>query len=502
MPNSSHLALRVFISHSNEDNSFGTKLAQDLRGALGDDTAVWYDALGGIKGGDVWWDRIVEELTKCTVFIVVVSSNAINSKWVRREFDIALIEKKLVVPVLYQECPVWTDLKTIPTVSFVDPQRYEIAFKKLLTVLESADDPLKRVTRLIASPKLRRSISRRAIIASLVGLTGLVAAVGSGMTWWVRAHPTQAQKAKMGTTLFIYRGHERKIRALAWSPDGKRIASASADNTVQVWDATTGNNPISYDGHSSSVEGVSWSLDSMSVASGSADGTVQIWDATTGNPIVTYSQGAPVNRVSWSSNGKYIVSADQSNSAGHVVSARVWDVNTGNPIVNYQGHTSGGYAIAWASDNTRVASTSYDDTMQVWNGITGKTIATYNAGHDGLALFGLSWSPDGTRIAVGCTDTGVRVVDAATGSVIATYLGHTDWVKDVAWSPNGKYIASGSIDQTVRLWNSATGENIYTYHGQPGHIDAVVWSPNSKLIASGNDIGEVTGGTVQVWQIE
>src|SRR5258706_7006318 len=115
MPDSSHLVLRIFISHSNEDNSFGIKLAQNLRDTFGEDTAVWYDALGGIKGGDVWWDRIVEELTASNVYIVVLSPNAINSKWVRREFDMALIEKKLVVPVLYQECQVWTDLKTIPT---------------------------------------------------------------------------------------------------------------------------------------------------------------------------------------------------------------------------------------------------------------------------------------------------------------------------------------------------------------------------------------------------
>src|SRR5258706_7215555 len=146
-------------------------------------------------------------------------------------------------------CPYWTKRSA----SFNNCQPYETTEQRAPRELRSPHS--RRGPDPFASPKLRQGISRRAISASLVGLTGLVTVVGSGTVWWMHAHPPEGQKAKIGTTLVIYRGHERKIRALAWSPDGTRIASASADNTVQVWDAATGNNPISYDGHSSSVEG-------------------------------------------------------------------------------------------------------------------------------------------------------------------------------------------------------------------------------------------------------
>src|SRR6266571_6881572 len=82
----------IFVSHSHLDNDFGTKLAQDLRGVLKDEQAVWYDVLGGLHGGVTWWEKIVEELTARDVFLLVLSPDAMNSLWVRREIDMALNE--------------------------------------------------------------------------------------------------------------------------------------------------------------------------------------------------------------------------------------------------------------------------------------------------------------------------------------------------------------------------------------------------------------------------
>ena len=80
---------RIFISHSHIDNEFGTRLAQDLRRVLGDESAVWYDVLGGLHGGDNWWEKIVEELTDRKVFVVVLSPEAALSPWVRDEINLA-----------------------------------------------------------------------------------------------------------------------------------------------------------------------------------------------------------------------------------------------------------------------------------------------------------------------------------------------------------------------------------------------------------------------------
>src|SRR5437588_12288056 len=88
MSTSSQPQHRIFISHSHIDNEFGTRLAQDLQRVLGDESAVWYDVLGGLHGGDTWWEKILEELTARQVFIVVLSPEAMQSKWVRDEINI------------------------------------------------------------------------------------------------------------------------------------------------------------------------------------------------------------------------------------------------------------------------------------------------------------------------------------------------------------------------------------------------------------------------------
>ena len=126
---------RIFVSHSHLDNAFGTKLVQDLRRALTEDSAVFYDVMGGLHGGDSWWNKIVEELTTRDVFLLILSPDAMNSRWVRKEIDIALNQDKLILPVLYQTCAIRADLKIIQIISFLAPKPYEVAFQEILVAL-------------------------------------------------------------------------------------------------------------------------------------------------------------------------------------------------------------------------------------------------------------------------------------------------------------------------------------------------------------------------------
>jgi len=131
---------RIFISHSHIDNEFGTRLAQDLCRMLGDESAVWYDVLGGLHGGDTWWEKILEELTARKVFIVVLSPEAMQSPWVRDEINLAWKQKnsrkgKQIIPLLYRECSVRADLDTLQVISFLSPRTYETSFKEILMTL-------------------------------------------------------------------------------------------------------------------------------------------------------------------------------------------------------------------------------------------------------------------------------------------------------------------------------------------------------------------------------
>ncbi len=126
---------RIFVSHSHLDNDFGTMLTQGLRRVLNDESAVFYDVLGGLHGGETWWEKIVEELTVRDVFIIVLSPDAMNSIWVRREINVALNENKYIIPVLHRPCTIRADLKILQFVSFLAPKPYEVAFQEVLRAL-------------------------------------------------------------------------------------------------------------------------------------------------------------------------------------------------------------------------------------------------------------------------------------------------------------------------------------------------------------------------------
>ncbi len=152
--------VRVFVSHSHTDDDLGVRLVKDLRQALGDDDAVWYDAYGGLRGGDDWWDRIVEEVTARPVFVLVLSPAALTSKYVLSEFKMALqqyhsLTGKLIIPVLCQPCQPRADMNMFQRVNFVD-KPYGRAFDELL---ESPG--AKSRTQLQGLCNLRLSLCRR-----------------------------------------------------------------------------------------------------------------------------------------------------------------------------------------------------------------------------------------------------------------------------------------------------------------------------------------------------
>lgn len=293
-------------------------------------------------------------------------------------------------------------------------------------------------------------LTRRDIIKGMAGL--LLAVSLESCSQALSSSPSAPTPVTRlpGSVYYTYRGHTDRIPTVAWSPNGKYIASGSLDKTVQVWSANPSEHvqPYIYRGHSAGVVAVTWSPDSNRVASGAQDKTVQVWDALSGEHVVTYI-----------------------------------------------GHTDVVSTVAWSPNGNLLATGSADNTIRVWEVASGKQMYVYR-GHN-ASVNSVVWSPDSQQIASGSTDKTVQIIDAATGNHRYTYHGHTDLVSSISWSPDGKYIASGSWDKTVQVWNAVSGAVLYIYDGYnvkaavnpakgvlPDLIFAVAWSPNGKRIAA------------------
>ncbi len=161
------------------------------------------------------------------------------------------------------------------------------------------------------------------------------------------------------------RGHEKDVTSAVFSPDGKRIVSTSADDTLRLWNAATGEQigqPMT--GHQDEVTSAAFSPDGKRIVSGSVDKTLRVWDAANGKPLERFRihrHADRVNSVAFSPNGRFIVSASNDKTV------RLWDAATGEPIGGpLEGHTQGVTSAAFSPDGTRIASASADATLRIW----------------------------------------------------------------------------------------------------------------------------------------
>ncbi|HXG67967.1 MAG TPA: caspase family protein, partial [Blastocatellia bacterium] len=269
------------------------------------------------------------------------------------------------------------------------------------------------------------------------------------------------------------------VRAVAFSPDGKTIASATG-RSVKLWDGSAGSLIQSLDGHTAEVKALAFSPDGKILASGSADRTIRLWGMQSHKPLGALTgHAAVVTALAFSPDGKRLASGSIDKEI------RLWDAQSSKPLRKFEGHFSLVSTIAFAPDGKILASGGVDKTIRLWDAESGNPLRTLE-GH-ASEVCGVVFSPDGALLASGSRDKTVKLWDARTGQLIRTLEGHPADVLAVAFSPDGKLLASGSYDKSVRLWDVRSGRSARALEDHSSPVTAIAFSPDGRFIASGSE---------------
>ncbi|MGD0529511.1 MAG: WD40 repeat domain-containing protein, partial [Polyangiaceae bacterium] len=337
-------------------------------------------------------------------------------------------------------------------------------------------------------------------------------------------------EAKLGQPVHVETPNGLPVTAgIAWSPSGKLLAVAAYLH-VSVIDAATLQERMHFAAPDAKIRAVAFSPDGKTLAACSGHGeTVHLWAIDSGaerrllaprSPPSRGSAGSrPCTSVAWSPDGKSL-------ATGLDASVELWDVASGKGSRKLDGHSDHVESVAWSPDGKMLASGALDHTVRVWDVASGKSFAKLE--HRDW-VYSVAWSPDGTMLASGAgndddarlhgssTRPTVRVWDVASRRRVRELTGYGDDVKSVAWSPDGKMLASRSADQTVRISDIASGEEVrkVVLTGSDGCWDlldycssgdgrfwpllytlSVAWSPDGKTFATGD-----LDGTLSLWPL-
>ncbi len=283
-----------------------------------------------------------------------------------------------------------------------------------------------------------------------------------------------------GLTLrHTWRAHTEIVWSLAFSPDERTLASASANGSIKLWEVGSGT--LLWESWPAQGLGrLAFSPDGGVLASGGLDALVRLWDAQRGIPVRTLPHTSPVFSLTWSPDGRLLASGCSDGSIW------VWQPEAPEPETRVQvfaAHTDRVMGLAFSPDGTQLASASYDGTVKLWNLTTGACLQTFSEHTDPVQ--NMTWSPDGQILASSSIDPTIWLWDIQQGRASKVLLGHTDAVTGLAFTPDSRILLSSSYDDTLRVWDVESSQCLRIMGGYTASLLDIDWSPDGTQLASG-----------------
>jgi WD40 repeat protein len=283
-----------------------------------------------------------------------------------------------------------------------------------------------------------------------------------------------------------FKGHQGWVYSASFSPDGQYLATSGEDGTTRLWQLSK-QQPVEWKAHAAEAgwSVVSFSPDGKRLATASfKDATVQLWDLSGERLWAWNTLQKGIESISFSPDGQYLVTAADDGTV------KLWDLS-GKQIRHFEGHTSKVYNVNFSSDGQRLVTAGEDGKVHLWS-LSGQKIRQFES-NQGM-IYNVNFSPDGQRLATAGEDGTARIWNLS-GKEMRKFEGHTGKVYSANFSPDGQRLATTGEDGTVRFWN-LSGKEMRKFEGHTGKVYSANFSPDGQHLATAGE-----DGTVRLWNL-
>ncbi|RKG90506.1 WD40 repeat domain-containing protein [Corallococcus terminator] len=281
-----------------------------------------------------------------------------------------------------------------------------------------------------------------------------------------------------GELLAELKGHTAEVHAVAFTPDGQWLASAGRPGEIRVWDWRQGRQVALLQGHADVVRGLAFSPTGDRLASGGLDKTVRVWSLATGTEHLRFEHDEHVIAVAFSADGQRLLSTSMDKSA------RVWDLETRKEAHRLMGHEEKVESGAFSLDGQRIMTAAADHALRFWDARSGQLVdVVRNAGDVSAAAI----DPAFTLVIQAGWDGRVQLVEARGGALVERLDAHRGFVMCVALSPDGRTFASGGMDGVLKVWSRPGAPPDTLLRGHGAWVEALAFSQEQELISGAED---------------